>query len=230
MRFTNRREAGRRLATLLSPYAKHPDVIVLGLPRGGVPVAAEIAQSLGAPLDVFLVRKIGAPHHPELAIGAVAEGDVQVLDRSLIDYLSIPEASVHEISRRERAELGRRQARYRPGRPAPPLGGRTVILVDDGLATGATMEAAIRAVRQSSPARIVAAAPVGAPETCDRLARLADEVVCVERPVHLEAVGLWYDDFSQTTDQEVVALLNDAVSGRPENAATPRDSSQRTSG
>jgi predicted phosphoribosyltransferase len=229
MRFTNRREAGRRLATLLSPYANRPDVIVLGLPRGGVPVAAEIAQALGAPLDVFLVRKIGAPHHPELAIGAVAEGDVQVLDRSLIAHLRIPETSVHEISRRERAELDRRQARYRPGRPAPQLRGRTVIVVDDGLATGATMEAAIRAVRQLSPARIVAAAPVGAPETCDRLGRLADEVVCVERPAHLEAVGLWYDDFSQTTDQEVLTLLNRASLGQ-ESAAVPPDSAQRTSG
>lgn len=207
MRFRNRSDAGRRLAPRLAQYADRAEVIVLGLPRGGVPVAHEVAHHLRVPLDVFLVRKIGAPYHPELAMGAIAEGGVKVLDQSLIEQLRVPEAAVRDVIRREQMELARRERLYRAGRRLPALKGRTVILVDDGLATGATMEAAIKAVRQHGPARIVVAAPVGAPETCDRLGRLADEVVCAEQPARLEAVGLWYEDFSQTSDEEVHALL-----------------------
>jgi erythromycin esterase-like protein/predicted phosphoribosyltransferase len=206
-RFANRVDAGRRLARQLNAYAERSDVIVLGLPRGGVPVAAEVAKHLGAPLDVFLVRKLGVPGHPELAMGAIAEGGVEVLDERLIRDLGIPRAMVEQVAMRERLELDRRDQQYRGARKRPNLRDRTVIVVDDGLATGATMEAALVALRQLGPAAIVAAAPVGAPETCARLRRFADHVVCAETPSDLTAVGLWYDDFSQTTDDEVRRLI-----------------------
>jgi putative phosphoribosyl transferase len=182
-------------------------VTVFGLPRGGIPVAFEIAARLGAPLDVFLVRKLGVPGHPELAMGAVAEGGVQVRNDAIIAELRIPPAAIERVAARERAELDRLRREYRQDRHAAPMAGRVVVLVDDGLATGATMEAAAQAVRAHQPARIVIAAPVGAAETCRRLSSLADEVVCLEQPQLFQAVGAWYEDFSQTTDAEVRALL-----------------------
>jgi putative phosphoribosyl transferase len=209
-RFAHRAEAGRRLARHLDAYAGRSDVIVLGLPRGGVPVAAEVARHLHVPLDVFLVRKLGVPSHPELAMGAIAEGGVEVLDERLVERLGIPRTSVDEIAARERSELDRRTRQYRGARGRPEIAGRTVIVVDDGLATGATMEAAILALRQLGPAGVIAAAPVGTPETCRRLGRRADRVVCVATPPDLGAVGQWYDDFTQTTDEEVRHLIGAA--------------------
>jgi predicted phosphoribosyltransferase len=207
MRFHDRIDAGRRLAEQLDRFARQPDVVVLGLPRGGIPVAKEVAARLGVPLDVFLVRKLGVPGHSELAMGAIAEGGVEVLSRDLIHQLGIPDALVERVAARERLELERRDALYRGNRGAVPVRDRTVILVDDGLATGSTMQAAILALRQRAPKRIIVAVPVGAQETCQALAQSADEVVCVATPEPFNAVGLWYDDFSQTTDEEVRRLL-----------------------
>jgi putative phosphoribosyl transferase len=207
MRFRDRAGAGRQLATLLTAYANRADVVVLALPRGGVPVAFEIARSLHAPLDVFLVRKLGVPGHAELAMGAIATGGVRVLSHDLIDHLTITPEEVEQVTARERIELDRRDRMYRGTRPPVPLINRTVILVDDGLATGATMEAAILAVRQLQPARVVVAAPVGAAETCQRLRIIADEVVCASTPDFFQAVGLWYERFDQTSDEEVIELL-----------------------
>lgn len=207
MRFRDRRDAGRAVARLLSAYADRSDVIVLGLPRGGLPVAAEIARELNAPLDAFLVRKLGVPGHEELGFGAIAEGGVRVLNEPLVADLDLSPRVVEHIAELEGLELARRQQLYRNGRSAPSLRDRVVIIVDDGLATGATMEAAIAAARQQRPSRVVVAAPVGARESCDRLRRLADELVCAAMPEPFEAVGLWYEDFRQTTDEEVRALL-----------------------
>ena len=207
MRFRDRLDAGHAVARLLSAYAGRTGVIVLGLPRGGVPVAAEIARELGAPFDVFLVRKLGVPGHEELGFGAIAEGGVRVLNEPLVADLDLSPRAIEHVATLEGLELTRRQKLYRNGRSAPSLRDRVVILVDDGLATGATMEAAIAAARQQGPARVVVAAPVGARETCDRLRRLADDLVCAAMPEPFEAVGLWYEDFRQTTDEEVRALL-----------------------
>jgi predicted phosphoribosyltransferase len=207
MRFRDRLDAGHAVARLLSAYAGRTGVIVLGLPRGGVPVAAEIARELGAPFDVFLVRKLGVPGHEELGFGAIAEGGVRVLNEPLVADLDLPVRVIEHVATLEGLELARRQQLYRNGRSAPGLRDRIVILVDDGLATGATMEAAIAAARQQGPARVVVAAPVGAQETCDRLRRLADDLVCAAMPEPFQAVGLWYEDFHQTTDEEVRALL-----------------------
>ena len=179
---------------------------MLALPRGGVPVAVEVARELAAPLDVFLVRKLGVPGHPELAMGAIAAGGVRVLSESLIDELGISRALVEQVTVRERIELDRRDRLYRGGRPMPVVAGRFVILVDDGLATGATMEAAVAALRIHQPSRLVVAAPVGAPEACHRLGQVADEVVCVETPTAFSAVGLWYEHFDQVSDEEVIDL------------------------
>lgn len=212
MRFRNRVEAGRQLATKLGEYAGRSDVTVLALPRGGVPVAHEVAQQLGAPLDVFLVRKLGVPAHPELAMGAIAEGGVQVLSDDLIAELGIPRPLVQQVAARERLELERRDQLYRSGRARADVRNRVVILVDDGLATGSTMQAAIAALRRLEPAKIVVAAPVGASDTCQLMRRLADDVVCAITPEPFQAVGLWYQDFMQTTDDEVRELL--AESGR----------------
>jgi erythromycin esterase-like protein/adenine/guanine phosphoribosyltransferase-like PRPP-binding protein len=220
MRFTNRIDAGRQLASRLTAYAGRTDVIVLGLPRGGVPVAAEVARHLKAPLDVFLVRKLGVPGHTELAMGAISEGGVQVLDRALISHFGIRPEAVEAVAAAERTELARRQQLFRGLRPRPDLHGRTVIVVDDGLATGATMEAAVAAIRQQGPAAVVVAAPVGAPETCARLRAHATDVVCAAQPRHLDAVGLWYDDFTQTTDDEVRRLLEAEPEARSEGRRT----------
>jgi predicted phosphoribosyltransferase len=207
MRYRDREDAGRHLATHLASYTDRADVVVLALPRGGVPVAFEIARRLRAPLDVFLVRKLGVPGQSELAMGAIASGGVRVLSHDTISQLLVSPEDVEAVTERERVELDRRDRLYRGGRPPTPLAGRTVILVDDGLATGATMEAAIQAARQSNPSRVVVAAPVGAAETCARLRALADEVVCASMPDYFQAVGLWYERFDQTSDEHVIALL-----------------------
>lgn len=207
MRFRDRTDAGRQLAARLTEYAGRSDVIVLGLPRGGIPVAREVATALEAPLDVFLVRKLGVPERPELAMGAIAAGGIEVLSRDLIRDLGIPHALVEQVAVRERLELERRDALYRGRRRPAVVRDRTIILVDDGLATGSTMHAAILALRQHAPARIVVAVPVGARETCEQLRRIADEVVCLSMPDPFRAVGLWYEQFDQTSDEEVTRLL-----------------------
>jgi erythromycin esterase-like protein/adenine/guanine phosphoribosyltransferase-like PRPP-binding protein len=218
MRFRNRTDAGQQLASALTRFAHRTDVIVLALPRGGVPVAAEIAKRLQVPLDVFLVRKLGAPGHPELAIGAIAAGGIEVLSHRLIADLGIPASVVQQIAVRERIELDRRDVAFRGNRTPPVVRNRVVILVDDGLATGATMEAAIVALKKSEPAQLVVAVPVGAPETCQRLGRMVDRLVCLSMPTPFSAVGQWYDDFAQTTDEEVREAF---ASFRHSSAATP---------
>ena len=208
--FRDRREAGRLLAAKLSTYAGKPDIVVLGLPRGGVPVAFEVARALAAPLDVFLVRKLGVPGHEELAMGAVASGDVLVLNDDVIARLGIAPDEIDAVAAKETAELARREQLYRSGRTSPEFSGRTVILVDDGLATGATMRAAITALRQSGPARIIVAVPTAAPDICEEFKKQADEITCYMTPAPFLAVGRWYEDFGQTTDDEVCALLAQA--------------------
>jgi putative phosphoribosyl transferase len=211
IRFANRREAGRILAGGLGAYAARSDVLVLGLPRGGIPVAREVAAALGAPLDVFVVRKLGVPFQPELAMGAIASADIRVLNADVIRVCRIPEHIIEHVTRVERQELERRERAYRAGRPALTIAGRVAILVDDGLATGSTMRAAVTAVRRLHPSRVVVAVPVGARETCEELATIADEVVCPEMPDQFGAVGAWYEDFSQTTDDEVTAALQETA-------------------
>ncbi len=211
--FLNRREAGRILAAKLTHYAHRPDVIVLALPRGGVPVGYEVAKALDAPFDIFLVRKLGVPGYEELAMGAIATGGVRVLNEELIQQLGISRYVIDAIIAKEEVELKRRERLYRGVRPPPAVRGRTVILVDDGLATGATMEAAVLGLSQLGPARIVVAVPIAARETCDALRPLVDEVICAITPDRFHAVGFWYEDFSQTTDGEVRSLL-----GRPRQA------------
>jgi len=205
--FRDRREAGRFLARSLGAYANRPDVIVLALPRGGVPVAYEVARALHAPLDVFVVRKLGVPGHEEFAMGAIASGGVRVLNEELVQELHIPRPAIEAVAAREEQELARRERRYRGDSPPPDVRGCTVILVDDGLATGSTMQAAITALRRLQPARIVVAVPTAAPETCEQMRAAADEVVCALTPEPFHAVGAWYQDFSQTSDEEVAALL-----------------------
>jgi predicted phosphoribosyltransferase len=211
MLFTDRVEAGRFLASKLRKYTDHPEVLVLALPRGGVPVAFEVARALRAPLDVFLVRKLGVPGHPELAMGAIASGGVRVLNDDVVGALGISRDVIEAVAAVEEQELERRERIYRGGRPPPDVRGRTVILVDDGLATGSTMRAAVAALRQHGPDRIVVAVPVGAPDTCEEFRSEADDVVCARTPEPFYAVGLWYGDFSQTTDEEVHDLLDRAA-------------------
>jgi predicted phosphoribosyltransferase len=210
-RYQNRRDAGQRLARHLAAYAHRPNTLVLGLPRGGVPVGAEVAASLGCPLDVLIVRKLGVPGYPEYAMGAIAEGNVTITHDEVIRDLRIPATAVADAVARERTELTRRELTYRGTRTRATIANQTVIVVDDGLATGATMEAAVTALRRLGAARIVVAAPVGSAETCARLRATADDVVCPLTPSPFSAVGAWYDDFSQTTDEEVERLL---ASGR----------------
>jgi putative phosphoribosyl transferase len=211
--FADRREAGRVLSGLLALYAGRHDVIVLGLPRGGLPVAFEVARALNAPLDVFLVRKLGAPGHGELAMGAIASGDVVVVNEEVMSALKISPASMRAEVTSERQELTRRETIYRCGRPPIDLQGKIAILVDDGLATGSTMRAAVTALRQKEPARIIVAVPVGAAATCAEIASVADDCVCAVAPENLRAVGIWYDDFRQTTDDEVCELLTRGTPG-----------------
>jgi predicted phosphoribosyltransferase len=205
--FRDRRHAGRVLALALAPYAHRSDVIVLALPRGGVPVAYEAARALRAPLDVFIVRKLGVPGQEELAMGAIAMGGVRVLNDEVIRALGIDEAAVETVTRLEQRELERRVHEYRGDRPLPELRERTAILVDDGLATGATMLAAVKALRLQQPSRIVVAVPTAAAETCEQMRTEADEVVCATTPRPFRGVGQWYLDFSQTSDDEVRELL-----------------------
>jgi putative phosphoribosyl transferase len=205
--FVDRREAGRVLATRLEHYAARDDVVVLGLPRGGVPVAYEVASALAAPLDVFLVRKLGTPGHRELAMGAIASGGVRVLNEDVVQWYGIPEAAIEAVAREEAQELQRRELAYREGRQAPGLANHLVILVDDGLATGSTMRAAAQALRAHHPSRVVVAVPVGARQTCRELAEVADEVICARMPEPFSAVGQWYLNFDQTDDEEVRELL-----------------------
>ena len=206
-KFPNRAEAGRQLAEKLTAYHGHANAIVLGLPRGGVPVAHEVAVRLGLPLDVFVVRKLGVPGYEELAMGAIASGNVLVLNDDVMRAVPNAEAILEAVRAREKVELQRRETRYRHGRPAPDLNGRVVILVDDGLATGATMRAATAALRRQGAGKIVVAVPVGAPETCHEIQAVADETICAIMPPYFHGVGQFYEDFSQTSDEEVRELL-----------------------
>lgn len=220
-KFRDRTEAGRRLACELSSYADDPNLFVLALPRGGVPVAFEVARELHAPLDVFIVRKLGVPGHEEFAMGAIATGGVILVDEDIVRQLGIRADEVEAVVRAEARELERRSRLYRGDRPPPDVAGRTVILVDDGLATGASMRVAAAALRQEHPARIVVAVPVAPRETCDALRQTADDVVCAVTPERFYAVGLWYENFEQTTDDEVHDLLEGAqretIQASPQN-------------
>ena len=209
--YVDRREAGRVLARMLHDYAGRKDVIVLALPRGGVPVAFEVAKALGAPLDVFLVRKLGTPGHRELAMGAIASGGVRVLNEDVVQWVRITPDQIDAVARDEQRELERREQAYRGDRSLPSLADRVVILVDDGLATGSTMRAAAQAIKQQKPKRVIVAVPVGARETCQDLNEVADEVVCARMPMPFSAVGQWYLNFEQTSDEEVHALLDEHV-------------------
>jgi putative phosphoribosyl transferase len=209
--FPNRAEAGRELAEKLGSYTGRDNVIVLGLPRGGVPVAYEVAKRLRAPLDVFIVRKLGVPGFEELAAGAIASGGVRVLNEDVVRAIQYASEAIEAVTAKETAELQRREQIYREGRPAPELRDKIAILVDDGLATGATMRAAVKALRQQGAAQIVVAVPVGPPDTCHELAQLADETICLSTPPFFQAVGQYYEDFSQTSDDDVRELLTRAA-------------------
>ena len=211
MLFADRSDAGRALAERLAHYRGRANLRVLGLPRGGIPVAYEVARALGAPLDVFVVRKLGVPGHEELAMGAIATGGVRIVNRDVVSSLGIDAATLDRVAVAEQAELERRESAYRGGRSAVDVAGATVILVDDGLATGSTMRAAVAAIREQRPERLVVAVPVAAPQTRDDLRREVDEIVCVATPDPFLAVGRFYEDFSQTTDREVSALLEQAA-------------------
>ena len=213
--FVDRRDAGEKLADKLKDYENRPDVLVLALPRGGVPVAYEVATALGAPLDVFLVRKLGVPGYEELAMGAIATGGVSVLNEDVTMSIGLSDSAIKEVRDREQKELERREQLYRGTRSPLDVHGRTVILIDDGLATGSSMRAAIAALRKMSPAKIVVAVPVAAPETCEIIRNEVDEIVCALTPEPFLAVGAWYSDFSQTTDDEVRELLERAAPSTP---------------
>jgi putative phosphoribosyl transferase len=212
--FINRTEAGRLLAQKLEKYANGDDVIVLGLPRGGVPVAYEVAKHLYAPLDVFIVRKLGVPGFEELAAGAIASGGVRVLNEDVVRAIPYATEAIEAVTTRETIELQRREQIYREGRPAPELRDKIAILVDDGLATGATMRAAVKALRERGAAKIIVAVPVGPPDTCDEIAQKADEAICLSTPPLFQAVGQYYEDFSQTSDDDVRELLSQAAQER----------------
>jgi putative phosphoribosyl transferase len=235
-RFRDRIQAGELLSKRLAAYAGRPDVIVLALPRGGVPVGYAVAKALRAPLDVMVVRKLGVPGHEEFAMGAIASGGEYVLNDDLVQTMGIPGQLIEATARRELAELARREQLYRAGAPPLQLRGCAVIVVDDGLATGATMEVAVKAVRKAQPARVIVAVPVGAPDTCSEMGKEADEVVCFCTPEPFQSVGQWYEDFSQTSDEEVQKLLEEAKrwqAGRtgcsPEAAAGGNERTQQDS-
>ncbi|HEU4562578.1 MAG TPA: phosphoribosyltransferase [Longimicrobium sp.] len=219
-RFADRVQAGRVLARELRGYAGRPGVLVLALPRGGVPVAYEVARALGVPLDIFLVRKLGVPGHEELAMGAIASGGIRVLNEDVLRHVPVPPEMIDIVAGRELRELERREAAYRDDRPEPEIRGRTVILVDDGLATGSTMRAAVAALHSQHPARLVVAVPVAARETCESFRALVDDIVCPLTPTPFHAVGMWYVNFDQTTDDEVRDLLARARQAHPAGAAT----------
>jgi predicted phosphoribosyltransferase len=215
-RFRDRTEAGRRLAEVLAPYAGRPNLLILALPRGGVPVAYEVARALHAPLDLLLVRKRGVPGHEELAMGAIASGGVRILSEDVISMLGIDDREISTVAAVEEEELARRERLYRDGRPPPDVRGRTVILVDDGLATGSTMRAAAAALKVQGPERLIVAVPVAPPETCEALAQEVDDVVCALSPEPFLSVGTWYQDFTQTSDGEVRDLLRRAAAEQVE--------------
>src|SRR5205809_1528082 len=211
MIFRDRTDAGRKLAARLKHYADRKDLLVLALPRGGVPVAYEVAKELNTPLDVFLVRKLGVPGHEELAMGAIASGGVRVLNEDIVNYLRIPNQVIDVVAANEQRELERRARAYRGDRPPPDVKDRIVILIDDGLATGSTMRAAAESLRLQKPRRLVVAVPVSSRETCDEFRSEVDEIVCAFTPEHFQGVGIWYEDFSQTSDEEVRELLKRAT-------------------
>ena len=213
MSFLDRSDAGRRLANRML-HLRGEDVVVLALPRGGVPVAAEVARALGAPLDVIVVRKLGVPVQPELGMGAIGEGDVRIINPEVVAITHVTDAEIAAVERRERAELDRRAQRFRGDRPRTPLAGRTAVIIDDGIATGSTARAACQVARAQGAARVVLAVPVAPPSACAALAADADEVICLETPGHFLAIGEWYQDFSQTSDREVVSLLQRAAAER----------------
>lgn len=225
--FQDRRDAGRKLAAKLKDYAARQDVVVLALPRGGVPVAYEVARALGAPLDLFLVRKLGVPGHEELAMGAIASGGVTVLNDAVVQPLDIPQSVIDAVAKREQQELERRERVYRNGRQPIDLRDKTVILVDDGLATGATMAAAITGVRAQAVAKIVVAVPTASPETCEAFERAVDAIICAETPQPFWGVGMWYADFSQTSDEEVRELLARAAQTKPEQVVSAEGERER---
>lgn len=219
MRFRDRAQAGRLLAEALSAYADRDDEVVLALPRGGVPVASEIASALHAPLDVLIVRKLGVPGEEELAMGAIGSGGVRFMNTDVVESLNIAPNAILRVADREQRELERRERYYRDDRPLPTIEGRTVILVDDGIATGASMWAAVMVVRQQRPAQIVVAVPVASPHVCDEFARVVDDMACILTPEPMGAVGMWYQDFSQTTDAEVRDLLQQAFAASEQDRA-----------
>src|SRR6266545_3764783 len=225
-RYTDRHHAGRVLADALASRYAGPDLAILALPRGGVPVGFEVAMRLGAPLDVFVVRKLGMPGQEELAIGAVASGGVRVLNESLVAELRIPAAVIDSVAAIELRELARRERAYRAGRPPLDVSNRTAILVDDGLATGTTMRAAVAGLRKRAPRRVVVGVPIAAPSTCEELAPEVDDIVCAVTPEPFLAVGQWYEDFSQTTDEEVRALLEQAARDPGPSAARDHGSAR----
>jgi len=225
--FRDRAEAGVALASILTRFARRDDVVVLALPRGGVPVGYEVARSLEVPLDVFLVRKLGVPGREELAMGAIASGGVRVLNDRLVRAYGIPDAAVERIAEAEGQELERRERAYREGRPPPEVGGKLVVLVDDGVATGSTMRAAVAAVRRLGPGSVVVGVPTAPPSTCEELSRVADEVVCVSTPPRFRAVGLSYEEFPQVSDEEVRQLLRQARHPGGSEPAMTTDASDR---
>jgi putative phosphoribosyl transferase len=230
MSFLDRSDAGRRLANRML-HLRGEDVVVLALPRGGVPVAAEVARALGAPLDVIVVRKLGVPVQPELGMGAIGEGDVRIINPEVVAITHVTDAEIAAVERRERAELDRRARRFRGDRPRTPLAGRTAVIIDDGIATGSTARAACQVARAQGAARVVLAVPVAPPSVCTALAADADEVICLETPAHFLAIGEWYQDFSQTSDREVVSLLQRAAAERgPAGAAHPAGGSGAADG
>jgi predicted phosphoribosyltransferase len=205
--FKDRRQAGQLLAKQLANYANNPDILILALPRGGVPVAFEIAKKLNLPLDVYIVRKLGAPEHEELAVGAIASDNTVVFNHDILHSLSLDASQLHAVIEKERHELERRNKLYRKQAPFPDIMGKTIIMVDDGIATGATLRAAVAAIKKSNPAKIIIAVPVGAPDTCEALKEEVDQLVCILSPQPLYSVGAWYETFPQTTDEEVIHLL-----------------------
>ncbi len=210
-RFEDREEAGRLIGGMLEKYGGE-DVILLGLPRGGVPVAYAAAKVIDAPMDIFQVRKLGTPGHEELAMGAIASGGVKVLNDEVLRSINVSDEEIESVARKEQEELERRDQKYRGDRPMPRIEGRTVILVDDGLATGSSMRAVVKAIKTLNPAKIVVAVPVAAPEVCEQFTQIVDEVICVRTPTPFQAVGLWYENFGQTTDEEVTEILGKALS------------------
>jgi predicted phosphoribosyltransferase len=217
--FNDRTDAGRRLAKRLSEYANRPDVLILALPRGGVPVAFEVAKALNVKMDVFIVRKLGVPGNEELAMGAIASDNIRVLNEDIVRSFQIPQRVIDEVAADELRELERREHLYRGNRPKPNISGSTVILIDDGLATGATMRAAVAAVKTKNPAKVVIAVPTAAPDTCSAFGKEVDEVICVATPEPFYGVGAWYEDFSQTTDKEVCDLLDRAAKIKTNNTS-----------